>query len=199
MTSVIATFDLVLWALRRIVLAAVVVFALVAFVDWLVRTRRISPFSGIARFFRTSISPVMAPVERRVVRAGGLPSSAPWWTLVVVAVGGIVVLSLLGFVRGQLVSVSYATQGGVGSIARLLVSWVFAILQIAIFVRVIASLVRVSPYSPWVRWSYVLSEPILRPLRQVIPPIGMIDITPIAAYFLLWVLQSLVLGLMRGL
>ena len=199
MTSVIATFDLVLWALRRIVLAAVVVFALVAFVDWLVRTRRISPFSGIARFFRTSISPVMAPVERRVVRAGGLPSNAPWWTLVAVAVGGIVVLSLLGFLRGQLVSVSYATQGGVGSIARLLVSWVFAILQIAIFVRVIASLVRVSPYSPWVRWSYVLSEPILRPLRQVIPPIGMIDITPIAAYFLLWVLQSLVLGLMRGL
>ena len=199
MTSVIATFDLVLWALRRIVLAAVVVFALVAFVDWLVRTRRISPFSGIARFFRTSISPVMAPVERRVVRAGGLPSNAPWWTLVAVVVGGIVVLSLLGFLRGQLVSVSYATQGGVGSIARLLVSWVFAILQIAIFVRVIASLVRVSPYSPWVRWSYVLSEPILRPLRQVIPPIGMIDITPIAAYFLLWVLQSLVLGLMRGL
>ena len=199
MTSVIATFDLVLWALRRIVLAAVVVFALVAFVDWLVRTRRISPFSGIARFFRTSISPVMAPVERRVVRAGGLPSNAPWWTLVAVAVGGIVVLSLLGFLRGQLVSVSYATQGGVGSIARLLVSGVFAILQIAIFVRVIASLVRVSPYSPWVRWSYVLSEPILRPLRQVIPPIGMIDITPIAAYFLLWVLQSLVLGLMRGL
>ena len=199
MTSVIATFDLVLWALRRIVLAAVVVFALVAFVDWLVRTRRISPFSGIARFFRTSISPVMAPVERRVVRAGGLPSNAPWWTLVAVAVGGIVVLSLLGFLRGQLVSVSYATQGGVGSIARLLVSWVFAILQIAIFVRVIASLVRVSPYSPWVRWSHVLSEPILRPLRQVIPPIGMIDITPIAAYFLLWVLQSLVLGLMRGL
>lgn len=199
MTSVIATFDLVLWALRRIVLAAVVVFALVAFVDWLVRTRRISPFSGIARFFRTSISPVMAPVERRVVRAGGLPSNAPWWTLVAVAVGGIVVLSLLGFLRGQLVSVSYATQGGVGSIARLLVSWVFAILQIAIFVRVIASLVRVSPYSPWVRWSFVLSEPILRPLRQVIPPIGMIDITPIAAYFLLWVLQSLVLGLMRGL
>ena len=199
MTSVIATFDLVLWALRRIVLAAVVVFALVAFVDWLVRTRRISPFSGIARFFRTSISPVMAPVERRVVRAGGLPSSAPWWTLVVDAVVGIVVLSLLGFVRGQMVSVAYATQGGIGSIARLLVSWLFAILQIAIFVRVIASLVRVSPYSPWVRWSYVLSEPILRPLRQVIPPIGMIDITPIAAYFLLWVLQSLVLGLMRGL
>ena len=198
MTSVIATFDLVLWALRRIVLAAVVVFALVAFVDWLVRTRRISPFSRVARFFRTSISPVMAPVERRVLRAGGLPSNAPWWTLVVVAVGGIVVLSLLGFVRDQLTSVAFATQGGIGSIARLLVSWLFAILQIAIFVRVIASLVRVSPYSPWVRWSYVLSEPILRPLRQVIPPIGMIDISPIAAYFLLWLLQSLVLGLMRG-
>jgi YggT family protein len=45
-----------------------------------------------------------------------------------------------------------------------------------------------------VRWSFVLSEPILKPLRSVIPPLGMIDVTPIIAYFALSLLQPLVLG-----
>jgi YggT family protein len=54
----------------------------------------------------------------------------------------------------------------------------------------------VSPYSRWVRWSYVISEPILKPLRQVIPSIGPIDITPIIAYFLLGFLQDAVLRLL---
>ena len=49
--------------------------------------------------------------------------------------------------------------------------------------------------SRWVRWSFVLTEPILRPLRKIIPPLGMIDITPIVAYFLLRLLQSAVAGL----
>ena len=40
-----------------------------------------------------------------------------------------------------------------------------------------------------------LSEPILRPLRQVIPNLGMIDITPIVAYLLLGLLQSFVVGM----
>jgi YggT family protein len=43
----------------------------------------------------------------------------------------------------------------------------------------------VSPYSPWVRWSFGLTEWLLAPLRRVVPSLGMIDITPIVAYYLL--------------
>ncbi|MFP5354024.1 MAG: YggT family protein [Gemmatimonadota bacterium] len=59
----------------------------------------------------------------------------------------------------------------------------------------ISSWVRVSPYSRWVRWAYTLSEPILRPLRQIVPTLGMIDITPIIAYLLLGLLERFVMGL----
>jgi uncharacterized protein YggT (Ycf19 family) len=52
----------------------------------------------------------------------------------------------------------------------------------------------VSPYSRWVRWSYVSTEWILAPLRRLIPSFGQLDITPIAAYFLLTIAGS-VLGL----
>jgi YggT family protein len=57
-------------------------------------------------------------------------------------------------------------------------------------VRVISSWFRISPWSRWIRWSYVLTEWLLAPLRRVIPPFGMIDITPIVAYILLRVVQS---------
>lgn len=171
--------------------------AIICAVDWLVRTRRISPFNPVARFFRTSIDPLMAPVERSVVRAGGMPTSAPWWTLVAIVVIGILVINLLQFLVGQAASFRYATEHGAGGIARLLISWTINLLQLALLVRVLSTWLRVSPYSRWVYWSYQLTEPILRPLRQVIPPIGPgIDITPIAAYFLLSLVGGLIMSAM---
>jgi YggT family protein len=46
-----------------------------------------------------------------------------------------------------------------------------------------------------VRWSYALTEWFLRPMRGIIPLIGMIDITPILAYFLLGIVQSFLVRL----
>jgi YggT family protein len=154
-------------------------------IDWLVRTRRISPFNPVARFFRSSVDPLLAPVERRVVRAGGTPASAPWWALVAVVVGGILVLQLLEFVGGQLVGLVRAAGAGPGGILVFLASATLALLRIALLVRVVSSWVRVSPYSKWVRWAYGLTEWILAPLRRVVPNLGMIDITPIVAYYLI--------------
>jgi YggT family protein len=46
-----------------------------------------------------------------------------------------------------------------------------------------------------VSWSYRLTEPILAPLRRVIPTLGAFDISPIVAYFLLGLIQSFMLRL----
>ena len=197
MATVVYAFDLLLAVLRPLVFAAAVLVAIAALLEWLVRTRRVNAFGPVARFTRRTVSPVFAPAERRVLRAGGVPSSAPWWTLAAVAIGGIVLLSLLGFLRDQLLVAGMATRSA-GSLVRLLVSWAFGILQLAILVRVFSSLFRMSPYSPWVRWSYVLSEPILRPLRRIIPPMGMFDLSPLAAYFLIAIVRWATLGALSG-
>ena len=76
--------DVTLGLLRRGFFAVAMVLAVVCAVDWLVRTRRLSPFGMIARFMRANVDPAITPIERAVVRAGGVPSSAPWWALVVV-------------------------------------------------------------------------------------------------------------------
>lgn len=182
--------------LRSALLFIALVFGAICVLDWGVRTRKISPFNAIARFCRSTVDPFIAPIERRVVRAGGTPASAPLWALVVVVVGGILLLTLLDFIRLQVARSIIASQGGSAGIYHLLVSWTFTILKIALLVRVISSWLPVSPYSVWVRWSYRLSEPILAPMRRIVPNLGGLDITPILAYFLLNLIESLLFRLM---
>ncbi len=194
MNDAFVIFDTVMGVLRSAFFGAAAVLAVVSAVDWGVRTRRINPFGKVARFFRQTVDPVILPIERRVIRAGGAPSTAPWWALVFVVVGGIVILSVLQFLRDQVLTALLAAQGGATGVYRIAVTWTFALLQVAIIWRVISSWTGISPYSRWIRWSYTLTEPILRPLRAIIPTMGMIDVTPIAAYFLL---QLIAWGLLR--
>lgn len=193
MTSV---FPVLREILRTVLLWAALVMAVIAVVDWLVRARRINPFGPVARFFRERIDPLLKPIERRVVRAGGLPATAPWWALVAIIVFGIVVLALLDFLAGLIADLMAGLTSGPGGMARLVVFWVFMLLRIAILVRVIASWLPIGPFSPWIRWSFTLTEPLLRPLRRVIPPFKSIDLTPIIAFFALGLLEGLIRDLL---
>ena len=181
--------------LRTALFVLAAVLAVVFLLDWLVRTRRISPFNPVARFCRKTVDPVLEPIERQVVRAGGLPTSAPWWALVVVVIGGILIITLLDFLRGWLIQVAYAASAGPGVLIVQIIVWALGIVQIALLLRVVASWLRLSEFRWWIRWAAVLTDPILRPLRRIVPPLGMFDITPIVAYFGIWILQALVRSL----
>ena len=196
METFLAGADAVLAILRTVLLSVAVVFGVICVLDWAVRTRKISPFNAVARFCRSTVDPIIAPIERRVVRAGGTPASAALWALVAVVVGGILLLTLLDIIRLEVVRSIIASQEGSAGIFHLLVSWTFTILKLAIVVRVISSWLPISPYSAWVRWSYQLSEPVLLPLRRIVPVLGGLDITPIVAYILLNIIESLLFRLM---
>lgn len=194
MNTTIVALDAIIAAVRAAAMFSVGVFAVLCAVDWAVRTRRISPFNPVARFFRSTVDPVIAPVERRVLRAGGTPASAPWWALVAAVVGAILLVSLLGFIRSQVIVATYAMSAGPVGLYRMAVSWTVAFLRLALLVRVLSSWFPVSPFSWWVRWSYGATEWMLRPLRSVIPTLGAFDITPIVAYFALGLLGRLLMG-----
>ena len=196
MSSLVVVFDQILLAVRFILLVSAGVFAVFCVVDWMVRTRRVNLFGPLARFSRSRIDPILAPIERRVLNAGGNPQSAPLWALAAVVIGGILLLSVLDFIRSEILGLALALQTGPSGMLKLLVSWTFDFLRIAILVRVISSWLPISPYSPWIRWSYAVSEPILKPLRAIIPLAGPIDITPIIAYFIIGYIQDAVLRMM---
>jgi len=197
MNGAFASFDGAMYLLRRGLFWLAVALALVAGIDWLVRTRRLSPFGAIARFFRSVVDPFLLPIERRVVRAGGLPSSAPWWALGVVVVGGILLIEGLGYVRGMAGELLGATTVGPFGTARVLVRWTFVLLELALMVRVIASWVGLSRYSRWVRWAFGLTEWMLRPIRRLVPNVAMFDLSPLIAWLLLsYIIEPFVLSLL---
>lgn len=188
--SVLATYATIVGMMKTALLYGAGVVAVICAFDWGVRTRRISPFSRTARAFRGRVDPLLAPIERVVVRAGGTPSAAPWWGLIAVVVGGIALISLLnllGDVLYQMVIIGQQPREA----PMILLSWGFSILRLALLVRVLSSWLPISAYSRWIRWSYVLTDWMIVPLRRLIPSIGMIDITPIVAWFGLSLIQRL--------
>jgi YggT family protein len=195
LNTTVLVLDSIITVVRGAAVFSVGVFAGLCAVDWAVRTRRISPFNPIARFFRSTIDPLIAPVERRVLRAGGTPASAPWWALVAAAVAAILLITLLGFVRSQIVMAAYALGAGPGALYRIAIGWTVAFLRLALLVRVLSSWFPISPYAWWIRWSYGATEWMLRPLRSVVPMLGAFDITPIVAYFLLGIVGRILMGL----
>jgi YggT family protein len=64
-------------------------------------------------------------------------------------------------------------------LARILVSWI----------------PNLDPYNPIVQMLYRVTDPVLEPARRIIPPIGMIDISPIVVFFGLQILSSMLIDL----
>src|SRR2546423_13089905 len=83
-----------------------------ALASWLVRTQRVSPFGALGRTLRAASEPLIRPVERRLVRAGGNPVHAGWWLVVGVAATGVVLLSLLKGLAGPPYGAGAAFAGG---------------------------------------------------------------------------------------
>lgn len=65
-------------------------------------------------------------------------------------------------------------------LARALISWI----------------PNIDPYHPAVQFLYSLTEPILDPIRKLVPPLGgMMDISLIVAFFGIIILEQLLRGL----
>lgn len=74
-----------------------------------------------------------------------------------------------------------------------LVSIIFLLLQLlwfAIFARAIISWFPIDQNGPIVRALDAITEPVLEPLRRVVPRVGMIDITPMVAIILIFVIMQ---------
>ena len=59
------------------------------------------------------------------------------------------------------------------------------VLLIAIAIRVIFSLINFDTSNPLSVFVQEITEPILAPIRQFMPRIGMLDLSPMVAYFVL--------------
>jgi YggT family protein len=64
--------------------------------------------------------------------------------------------------------------------------------EIVLIIRIIMSWINADTRHPFSRWILTITEPVLQPIRRMLPTnqIG-IDFSPIIVFLLLWFLQSL--------
>lgn len=180
--------------------AVFVVFAfavLAAVGSWLVRTRRVSPFSGLGRFFKRTSDVVISPVERRVVRSGGNPVHAGVWLVVGVAVLGLLLIGALEWITAFVQQAYWAFTGGFVRIYHFVIGFAYGVLAVALVIRVIGSWFGFFRHARWMRPAYWLTDWIVNPIRRMLPPIGTLDVSPVVAWLLLWVVKSFLLTVVR--
>jgi len=131
-------------------------------------------------------SPVVVPLRRIVPSFGRLDSATVLLAFVVQYLALLLVLLIIG------ASATFSTIA-ISVVAKLaLLS--LNLFMFAIFVRIILSWVAPGQYNPAAAIITTLTEPILRPVRRVIPPMGGFDISPIFVIIALGALTRLVMG-----
>jgi YggT family protein len=167
----------------------------VALTHWAVRAKHLSAFGPWPRFVRRWSDGLLQPLERRIVRAGGNPQDAAFWLVGIAVLAGLALIAVVQWLLGFIYQATAMAGGGGILIAVTLVHYGFSILIAALFVVVIASWVGISPYGRIMRIAHGLTSWLLDPLRRVLPPFGMFDLSPLVAYFLLYLAERALIGL----
>lgn len=183
--------------LARIVAGVLVgTAAVVAGTHWAVRRGHLKPFGGWATGVRRLSDPTLRPVEARLVRGGRNPQEATLWLLGGALVVGLLIITLTRWLIAFVARLSVAARSGPMVWVALLVGWTFDLLILALIVRVIGSWFGLGPYSRVGRVAWRLTEWLLGPIRRFLPPMGMLDLSPLVAYFVLIVVRGLVLSVL---
>jgi YggT family protein len=185
---------LILLVTRIVVLSLVVAAAIVALTQFAVKRGYLTPFGALPRTIRGLSEPLVKPLERRLLRSGGNPVNAPYVLFLVALAGGLVLLALVQWGIGAAFSLAASASLGPRGIFAFIINGIIDILMLAILIRVISSWFAISPYSKPMRVIYGMTNWLIEPLHKVIPPLGMIDVSPLVAYFLLYLVRWFLLG-----
>ena len=61
-----------------------------------------------------------------------------------------------------------------------------------IIARALISWINPNPYNPLIRIIYAITDPVLEPLRRLLPDLGGLDISPFVALVIIWFIISLI-------
>ncbi|MGH7674009.1 MAG: YggT family protein [Gemmatimonadales bacterium] len=185
---------LILSVARYAVLITFAAAVVAAVGTWLLRTRRVSPLSGVGRVLKSVSEPVVKPVELRLVRAGGNPVHAAWWLVIGVAIAGLLFLFVLEWTLEIVGALLFAVRHGPGAVVAFLVELTYKVLVVALFARVIGSWIGQFRYSRWLRPAYTLTDWLVDPIRRMVPPLSGLDLSPLWAWLVLLLVKSFVVN-----
>jgi YggT family protein len=192
-------YAFVTWGVTALIVAAVLLILLRSLFNYL----DVNPFTWSAINLRRATDPVILPVRRALISFRLEPKVAPFIAILLILIAGYFVVQLAGSVLNTIAGVLFAlTSGRIGIPVAILGYLLFGLLglyTLLIFVRIIFSWGMMGYGNRWMRFLIRITEPLLAPLRRMVPMVGMFDVSPIVAFLVLWLLQAAVSStLLRG-
>jgi len=148
-------------------------------------------YNPLSQFIVKATQPLLRPIRRYIPGYSGLDLSA----LVLMLVLQALEILLVNLITGQATGI---VGLGVLAVAKLLMltSYVF---MFSIFVLVILSWIQPPGYNPMVGLMQTLADPLMRPARRLIPPMGGLDLSPLIVLLGLGIVQRLFIAPIMGL
>jgi YggT family protein len=165
-------------------------YILAVMLRFLLQWVRADFFNEFSQFLVRITQPVLRPMRRFIPGIAGIDVSS----LVLAVILQALLLTLLSLINGRVpdpVAIAVITPIE-------LVQLVFYIYIGAVLIQAVLSWVNPYQHHPLQTVLYSLTEPIIRPIRQVLPPIGGLDLSPMAAIVILYVLMMLVMPPLRA-
>ena len=194
------TIARIFWFIQTGVVAVIVGLIALMVIRLIVDAADPNPFGWIYRTVRRLSDGIVVPIRGGLRGFGVDPKFAPLVAILIVILLGYFVLSLVSTIATTVVGILMGIQTGafvwvLGFILHGLIS----IYILLVFIRIIFSWGMVSYTNRVMRFLVDTTEPLLGPLRRIIPPLGVFDISPIIAFVILWLFQQAIAGtLLRG-
>jgi YggT family protein len=190
------TFLFLSWAIQAIIVGVILLMVLRLIAD----AMDLNPFGWMSRTIRRLTDGLVMPVRGGLRNFGIDPKFAPLVTILLVILLGFFVLQLVGTLFTTIAGVlDSAQRGAIVAVLGFILYGVISIYILLIIIRIVFSWGMVSYTNRVMRLLVDATEPLLGPLRRMIPPLGWIDISPIVAFLILWLFQAAIAGtLLRG-
>ena len=162
--------------------------------QWAVRRKLLRPSQWWPSFVRRLSAPLIRPLERRLAQGGQNPQDAGLWSVGIVAVGALLTIAVFHWVLGAVQRLVAMREAGPVEWLKLLLGGSTTLIMAAIVARVVGLWMGAGRYHRWMRIAYRLTDWIIEPIRRRLPPTGMMDLSPLVAYFLLLLIRIVLLG-----
>jgi YggT family protein len=196
MQIIARTFLFLTWAISAIIVGVIVLMVLRLIAD----AMDLNPFAWASRTIRRLTDGFITPVRGGLRKLTIDPKFAPLVVILIVILLGFFFLQLVGTIATTIAGVLVSVQSGaIVSVLGFILYGLISIYILFILMRIIFSWGMVSYSNRIMRFLVDVTEPLLGPLRRIIPPLGWIDISPIVAFIILWLFQQAIAGtLLRG-
>jgi YggT family protein len=159
-----------------------------------------NPFGWSSRTIRRLTDPLISPVRRALAGFGVDPKYAPLVTILLTILLGWFAIQVVSSLANTFAGILLALgRNAVVPMVGYLLYGLLSLYTLLIFMRIIFSWVMVSYSNRAMRFLVNTTEPLLGPLRRMVPLVGTFDISPIVAFIILRILQAAIAGtLLRG-